>query len=42
MDGVVGERGKWVMGIEDGTCWNEPWPDGVCSDSKRDLASGRS
>ena len=19
----VGERGKWVMGIEEGTCWDE-------------------
>ena len=19
------ERGKWVMGIEEGTCWNEHW-----------------
>ena len=22
---VVGERGKWVMGIEEGTCWDEHW-----------------
>ena len=21
----VGERGKWVMGIEEGTCWDEYW-----------------
>ena len=20
-----GERGKWVMGIEEGTCWEEHW-----------------
>ena len=20
-----GERGKWVMGIEEGICWNENW-----------------
>ena len=20
-----GERGKWVMGIEEGTCWDEHW-----------------
>ena len=24
VDGV-GERGKWVMGIEEGTCWDEHW-----------------
>ena len=24
VDGGVGERGKWVMGIEEGTCWDEP------------------
>ena len=22
---VVGERGKWVMGMEEGTCWDEHW-----------------
>ena len=21
----VGRRGKWVMGIEEGTCWDEHW-----------------
>ena len=21
----VGEIGKWVMGIEEGTCWDEHW-----------------
>ena len=21
----VGERVKWVMGIEEGTCWDEHW-----------------
>ena len=21
----VEERGKWVMGIEEGTCWDEHW-----------------
>ena len=21
----MGERGKWVMGIEKGTCWDEQW-----------------
>ena len=21
----LGERGKWVMGIEEGTCWDEHW-----------------
>ena len=25
VDGGVAERGKWVMGIEEGTCWDEPW-----------------
>ena len=25
VDGDVGERGKWVMGIEEGTCWDEHW-----------------
>ena len=26
VDGVgVRERGKWVMGIEEGTCWDEHW-----------------
>ena len=23
--GWEGERGKWVMGIEEGTCWEEHW-----------------
>ena len=23
--GVVGERGKWVMGTEEGAFWDEPW-----------------
>ena len=21
----MGERGKWVMGMEEGTCWDEHW-----------------
>ena len=21
----VGQRGKWVMGMEEGTCWDEHW-----------------
>ena len=25
VDGKVGERGKWVMGIEERTCWEEDW-----------------
>ena len=25
VDGGVGGRGKWVMGIEEGTCWDENW-----------------
>ena len=25
VDGGVGERGKWVMGIEEGTSWDEHW-----------------
>ena len=25
MGDVVGERGKWVMGIEEGTSWDEHW-----------------
>ena len=24
-DGGVEGRGKWVMGIEEGTCWDEHW-----------------
>ena len=24
MEGA-GERGNWVMGIEEGTCWDEHW-----------------
>ena len=23
--GGVGERGKWVVGREEGTCWDEHW-----------------
>ena len=23
--GVGGKRGKWVMGIEEDTCWDEHW-----------------
>ena len=25
VDGRVGDRGKWVIGIEEGTCWDEHW-----------------
>ena len=25
VDRGVGERGKWVMGREEGTCWDEHW-----------------
>ena len=25
VDRGVGERGKWVTGIEEGTCWDEHW-----------------
>ena len=25
VDGGMRERGKWVMGIEEGTCWDEHW-----------------
>ena len=25
VDGRVGERGKWVMSIEEGTYWDEHW-----------------
>ena len=25
MDRRVRERGKWVMGIKEGTCWDEHW-----------------
>ena len=25
VDRGVGGRGKWVMGIEEGTCWDERW-----------------
>ena len=25
VDRVVGEREKWVTGIEEGTCWDEHW-----------------
>ena len=25
IDEGVGERGKWVMGIEEDTCWDEHW-----------------
>ena len=25
VDDGMGERGKWVMGIEEGTCWDEYW-----------------
>ena len=25
VDGTAGERGKWAMGIEEGTCWDEHW-----------------
>ena len=23
--GAVGKKGKWVVGIEEGSCWDEPW-----------------
>ena len=25
VDGGVGGRGGWAMGVGEGTCWNEPW-----------------
>ena len=25
VDGGVGKRGKWVLGIEEGTCWDAHW-----------------
>ena len=25
VDGGMGERGKWVMGREEGICWDEHW-----------------
>ena len=25
VDEGVGERGKWVMGVEEGTFWDEHW-----------------
>ena len=25
VDGGVGGKGGWVMGIEEGTCWDEHW-----------------
>ena len=25
VDGGARERGKWVMGTEEGTCWDEHW-----------------
>ena len=25
VDGRVGGRGKWMMDIEEGTCWDEHW-----------------
>ena len=25
VDGGLGERGKWVMSMEKGTCWDEHW-----------------
>ena len=25
VDGGMGGMGKWVMGIEEGTCWDEHW-----------------
>ena len=27
------ERGKWVMGIEEGTCWDERWALDVSDES---------
>ena len=25
VDGGMGESGKWVISIEEGTCWDEHW-----------------
>ena len=30
-----GERGKWVMGIEEGTCWDEHWVLYVSDESQK-------
>ena len=32
--GEAGERGKWVMGTEDGTCWDEHWVLYVSNESR--------
>ena len=31
---MLGEKGKWLMGIEEGTCWDEHWVLYVSDDSR--------
>ena len=40
--GLVGERGKWVMGIEDGICWDEQWVLYVSDESQESIREVKS
>ena len=37
-----GERGKWVMGIEEGTCWDEHWVSYVSNESRESTPKTKS
>ena len=39
---MAGERGKWVMGIEEGTCWDEHWVLYVSEESRESTPKTKS
>ena len=38
----MGERGKWGMGIEEGTCWDEHWVSYVSDESRESTPKTKS
>ena len=42
VDGGTRERGKWVMGIEEGTCWDEHWVLYVSDESRESTPETKS
>ena len=40
--GVVGERGKWMVGIEESTCWDEHWVLYVSDESRESTPKTKS
>ena len=42
VDGGMGEKGKWVTGIEEGSCWDEHWVLYVSDESRESTAKAKS